>query len=237
MKTTIAFTVYDREDYFKQVLESWSEVRNIENYNFVFKIEISEKLNKILDIIESFKNKTSSLIGIIVNDPKSGVGVNHYEALYLCFEELNSDLVIMAEDDVIVSEDILEYFDYVFKKYKNDEEILTVCSHRYVETNSQELLIKEQSFDPWIWGTWKTKWKKYLKNDWDLEKFSLEGRLVGGFDYHIVYKILPKYNLKSIFPSTTRSKHIGVEGTYATADYYFDNPYFIKKQPKNFFGL
>lgn len=237
MKITIAFTVYDRVEYLKQTLDSWSHVRNKNNYNFVFKVETSERLDDIVKTIESFKNKNGCSIKTIINDPKSGVGKNQYEALSLCFDELGSEAVIMAEDDVVVSEDILEYFEYVFKKYKDDKEILTACSHRYVSPTTKDVIIKEQSFDPWVWGTWKTRWDQFLKNDWDLENFELLGTLVGGFDYHIVYRVLPNNGLVSIFPAETRSKHIGRTGTYANPEHYFNNPYFIKDRSENIFKI
>lgn len=237
MKITIAFTVYNRPDYLKTTLDSWLKVRNKNKHGFIFKVEASDKLEEVLSVIESFKNNIGVPVGIIINDPKSGVGKNQQEALSISFDGMNSDATIMAEDDIIVSNDIIEYFEYVFSKYEHDEEVLAACSHRYTEGDLGTLIIKDKSFDPWIWGIWKAKWEKYLKNDWDLEQFKLGDRVLGGFDYHIVYRILPKHGLVSVFPSATRSKHIGINGTYSRDHNYFDNPYFTNNHSENIFNV
>lgn len=238
MNIKIAFTVYNRPDYLEKTLDSWTKVRNPHNHSFIFKVEASDKLKQIVRVIDSFKNQISVPVDIVINDPALGVGKNHYDALSLVFDTMDCDAVIMAEDDIIVSNDILEYFEYAFEKYKNDESVLTACSHRYVEgPNDKNYIIKEQSFDPWTWGTWKNRWTKYLKNNWDLKTFTLDQRIVGGFDYHIVYRILPNNNLVSVFPGTTRSKHIGMNGTHAREESYFDNPYFLSNYDQKLFEL
>ncbi len=237
MKIGIAFTVTDRPEYLKDTLDSWLNVRSLEDKTIIFKVEPTDSLSENLKIINSFCNNTHAYTKVIVNESRAGVGVNQAQCLDLAFNEHDLDAIVMAEDDIIVSSDILEYFEHCFSEYE-DTNILTVCAHRYTNHfGKDDVVFKEQSFDPWIWGTWKSKWKKFLESDWDLEKFELNGNIVGGFDYHIVYRILPKNNLVSIFPDTTRSKHIGMTGTYARPESYFDNPYYVADRNKKAFRL
>lgn len=232
MKKAVVIVSYDRTEYFRQTLESWLTVRGKENYTFFFSLDYSEKTGQMLDVINWFQTTSGVSIDVEVNIPKLGVGFNHQRAIQKAFDKENA-IVIVAEDDVIVSNDILEYYEYAFGNlYESD--ILMICGHSHDDPGkSDNIIFKRQYYNPLSWAISKDKWDTVLKDEWSVEPFELEeGLIVEGFDFTIDRRVLKQYEMSCIFPLRTRCKHVGIIGVHSNQENYYDNPYFIKDIPK-----
>lgn len=216
-RKAIVFTAFDRVEYLKKTLDSWAKVRMIQEYDIYFKVEPSDKVNEICEIINNFAIKIGNIVNVDVNNKVMGCATNTWFALDKSFEIY--DFVILAEDDIVVSEDVCEYFTYLENKYKNDEDVAVISANTKWDTTDQNSICKEQKFNGLVWGTWKKIWDAYFKDTWDWN-YSSGGSGPSGWDWNLTLRILPNNNLFSIHPLTSRSQHIGEEGIHCNSDIF-----------------
>ncbi len=216
MKKAILFTVFDRVDYLKETLESWSKVDFVEEYDFYFYVEPSELVNEITEAINDFQENFGSRLNIVYNKDVLGTGGNTWRGFNDLFESY--DFVILAEDDVVVSKDILRYFDSVEAIYRNEEDVAIISANTKWDTNDASGVIREQGFNGLVWGTWKEYWGKYFKDNWDKDYSS--DPVHSGWDWHLNLRILPSNNLKNINPLASRSNHIGINGMHCDSSIF-----------------
>src|SRR5687768_3214764 len=107
MITELVFTAYNRPNYFRQVIESWNAVRNLQQWRVSVHLEPSEVQDEMINL--AFNLNTS--VDVLVNPERAGVLTNPWNALDSAFNR-GADFVVLAEDDVVVSQDILEYFEW-----------------------------------------------------------------------------------------------------------------------------
>src|ERR1700752_2352634 len=103
---SVVFTCNNRPESLKETLESWASVRSISSWKCWAFVEPSNRRTEVLDII----NKCSLDFNIILNERQNGVLHNPWVALDTAFQD-GSDFVVLAEDDIIVSSDTVEYFE------------------------------------------------------------------------------------------------------------------------------
>jgi hypothetical protein len=216
-KKAIVFTAFDRVEYLKRTLDSWAKVRMIQEYDIYFKVEPSDKVNEICEIINNFAIKIGNIVNVDVNNKVMGCATNTWFALDKSFEIY--DFVILAEDDIIVSEDVCEYFNYLEEKYRDEEEISIISANTKWDTTDPSLFVKEQAFNGLVWGTWKNKWENYFKDTWDWNYSSGNGG-PAGWDWNITLRVLPNNHLYCIHPLASRSQHIGVQGIHCSPDMF-----------------
>jgi hypothetical protein len=210
MSKAIVFTVFDRVEYLKDTLKSWGEVRNINSCDIYFKIEPSLNQQSIIDIINNFDNYRGSTSSILINKTVIGNGFNTWESFEYLFEKY--DFVILAEDDIVVSKDIIEYFDVTETMFREDSEVAIISANTKLPVEDPSKVIRQQGFNGLIWGTWKKYWVKYFRENWDKDYSSDTQQC--GWDWHLNLRIMPSNGLKNINPMASRSNHIGINGIH-----------------------
>lgn len=209
----IVFTVYNRVDYFSQTLNAWAKVKDLDQFDIYFRVEPSDKLRQIGAIIKKFKKSVTADIYIEVNNNLFGNSKNSYTALDEAFKKYN--FVVLAEDDIIPSADIANFFVELDNMYGSDQEVASVGANHEEPGYSANKVTKFNSFPGLIWGTWKDQWEKYFRDTWDFAYDSAEDGIPGGWDWNLSFRVFPKNNLKAIVPHASRSQHIGVFGTHS----------------------
>ena len=217
MNKAIVFTVFNRFDYLKKTLDSWSQVIGLNKYDFYFKVEPSDQLESVENVIKNFEDKIEKPVKVIVNNRVMGCAANTWFAFDDLFQKY--DFVILAEDDIIVSKDVLEYFDEAESMFREDKSISIISANTKWHTSDPSIVIKEQAFNGLVWGTWKEDWENYFKDTWDFNYSSGNGTQ-SGWDWNITLRVLPSNNLFSIHPHVSRSQHIGVEGLHCSEDIF-----------------
>lgn len=203
MKYSIVFTSYKRPQYLKETLASWKNVRGIDDIDKFILIDPSPVQDEQIKVIEE---SGLTRLGYTVNSYRYGVMENPFQALSWGFQA--ADFVILAEEDLIVSSDSLEYFQWASEAY-NSKEALGVCSFT-TEANSPEITKLEEAFDVWVWGTWKESWETYLRDSWDHD-YSTNNGIPGqqaGWDWNIS-RLTKSLHLPFVRPCSSRSQHIG----------------------------
>ena len=121
----IAFTVWNRPDYLRETLASWEKVRGIGYARLLFCCEPG-----CPESVQVCEEVAFAPRAVIVNPQRYGVLGNPWNALDTGFRE--DEIVILAEEDMIVSPDVLEYFTWA-QRYRYDPKVLGVTTYQHHE--------------------------------------------------------------------------------------------------------
>lgn len=224
----ILFTAMGRPDVLQRTLDSWSQVRGIRDWFWYFSVEPTHQSGEIVQILKEFISR-NKLPQSEVYVQQSVQGVLHHP--WVGFETLFSGgwrFVIRAEDDLCVSDDILEYFNWAEVTYRDREDVATI--HAYTDKTSKSASNVEvvQGFNPWVWGTWKDRWESFMRDTWDHDysTFNLTPMNESGWDWNLETRVLPALGLVSVFPKMSRVDNIGIHGTHSTPENWRTAPTF-----------
>ena len=223
------FTAYDRPQYLRETLLSWEKVRGIQDWHVVMRIEPSPRQGEIYDLYQLFAETMMLPSYEIIVNP-TVYGVLHHP--YVGFSELfqDYDFVVRAEDDLIVSDDILEYFTWAEETYRRRKSVATIHGFsRGVGENDE--VFTQPEFNPWIWGTWKSLWMTTIGPLWDhaYTTFNHFPGFQSGWDWNLNTRIFPKYGYEAVYPLNSRVDNIGVYGVHGTPDNHERAPFFDAK--------
>ncbi len=199
----IVFTAFNRPLYMRETLDSWSRVRGVSQALLDFHIEPGcTDMDEVCEDV-GFAERT-----LHVNPQRLGVQRNPWSALncgFLYRESMKpDDFVILAEDDFVVSTDILEWFSWARAEFYHDESVLLVSSNQYEEQPGglgQALFIPW--FPGWVWGIWRDRWEKLIAPDWTFEYEH------NGWDWRITDHWCTEMGKVCVVPAVSRSQHIG----------------------------
>lgn len=227
---TIVFTVCSRPVYFEQALESWSAVRGVQDWRIIFMIEPTPASKRQADAIERFRHPNKQLI---FNPDRLGVLVNPWTGLDKSFNS-GAGFTVVAEEDVIVSSDVLEYMNFARECATDDT--LAVCANNRGSLDNEKVseVHRLEMFDPLIWGTWKEKWDTVLRDTWDKNYSTGDNGHLAGWDHNISLRLIPQHGYHVMFPHQSRSDHIGeIAGTHCVPAFFSQtqSPCFVADRP------
>lgn len=223
----IAFTVNNRPDYLRQTLESWSKVRGIGDWVLIFACEPG-----CPESVEVCKSVDFASAVIATSQRRQGVLRNPWLALDHAFgvaPDLHGphDFAVLAEEDLIVSPDVLEYFTWC-QRYADDPSVLGVTTYQHHEQTDGLQGVgpadwsRDDQWHFWVWGTWRDRWQSLLRDSWDTAyEENGGGPNQRGFDWKIRNTLVVGQGMHMIAPSLSRSQHIGkFGGTHCTPDQF-----------------
>jgi hypothetical protein len=208
----IFFTVFNRPEYLKQTLEQWEKVRGLDQYDIYFRIDPSNSTEDVVEEINKFSSRVNASVKSILNLEKQGCAHNTWNGFNSLFDEYN--FVVLAEDDILPSTDVAEYFTFLERKYTDDLEVLTISANYELPSNNPHAVSKLDIFRGQIWGTWKNRWDNFIKDTWDFDYSSGDNGGPSGWDWNLTLRVIPNNKLKSIAPHSSRSQHIGENGLH-----------------------
>lgn len=225
MNKAIVMTVCQRPWYLEKVLDGWSKVRGVKDWPFVFMVEPTATKEAMLRVISKFDHSDYT---IVENEVRLGVLTNPWAGLQFCFTG-GMDFVVLAEEDLLPSTNILEYFDWAMNspagnEFRYDESnILAVCAQG--EGSSPYEAEFRPDFKVWLWGTWKDRWEILLRDTWDKDYSSGEA-WNSGWDWNINLRLMPEYELRCLYPKAPLVDNLGQwAGAHAVpSDYEASRP-------------
>lgn len=204
----VAFTVNNRPQYLRETLESWSKVRGIGDCFLVFRCE--PDCPEAVEMCQAVDFAASS---VIRNKPQFGVLLNPWAAFDMAFTL--SDFAVLAEEDLIVSPDVLGYFTWA-QRYRDDPSVLGVTTYQHHEQAGGLAgagpadWSRDDQWHFWVWGTWFDRWDTLLRDSWDLAYTENGGGpSQRGWDWGFRNRLVIGEGMKMIAPSLSRSQHIG----------------------------
>lgn len=214
---SIVLTAHRRPTYLRESLESWRKVRGVEDWRFYVFLEPTDRTEKMYEVLNDFDD---IIDGVVLNEEKLGVLKNPHKAMSQSFES-SADFTVLAEEDIVVTSDVLEYFTWAAETLQDDKKILAALAwsdHLY-ENDAQFSEVQTlEWFNPLIWGTWRDRWEEVLSPTWDLT-YEWDG-----WDHHLNRQIIPDGGYSLVRPRYSRSQHIGKhEGTHMIPQNYLES--------------
>lgn len=211
MRLAVAITANNRPQYLKQVIESWHQVRGIDNVWVIFQVEPASP-----EVLELCKDAGFPKQVVKLNQHQMSALGNPYVAIESAFSDVgDTDFVILGEDDSTVTADILEYFAFASRYYYRRKRCLAVCSFQQrIPFGAQpHLVFPRHYFASVVWGTWRDRWN-LIRTQWVFD-------YTYPWDRMLLDRVL-KVNYCA-FPMISRSQHIGqLGGTHMPPDQFKD---------------
>lgn len=203
---TVAFTVSgQRQKYLRQALGSWARVRGVQDVYLLFCIEPDPSFPAAE--FGGWVERSFAHGRCTVNPERLGVMGNTRQAMDTAFRT-GARFAVLAEEDVVVASDALEYFRWAQEAYEADPGIMTVCAHVLASQSAlASTAVRLPWFSPLVWGTWKARWTEFIEPGWG----GVEGN-PQGWDVRLRQR-LAEAGLESLFPVRSRSLHIGETST------------------------
>jgi hypothetical protein len=230
----IVLTAFDRPDYLRQTLDSWAKVDGLKEWPFIFRLEPSHWTGNLEMIIRDFIDATgiSDNAEIVVNEFRLGVLHHPWVAMEELFNDF--DFVVRAEDDLVVSTDVLRYFEWAAETFRDDRSVAVVNAFTREPGTDPAATRFGQIFNPWIWGTWRYNWRRTISPTWDHAYTTGTGN-DRGWDANLGLRVLPQNRLETLSPECSRVKNIGVRGVHGTAENLPESPSFVQvREPVEF---
>lgn len=225
MKKALFITAFNRPDYLHESLQSWKQVRGLEDWDIFAQIEPNALAEEQVDMIhKAFQYHQN--VKAVINPQLYGVLHNPWVGFERLFSE-GYDFVVRTEDDLVVSADILEYFDWAAERFKNNARVATVNAYTMREGSSSEVALVP-TFSPLVWGTWSDRWEGLIGPTWDHD-YSTHNGIPGvqaGWDWNLNTRIFPQHQLLACFPLASRVHNIGLVGTHSLPENYQTSPSF-----------
>lgn len=196
MTPVCVFPVYNRPHYLAPVLESWQNVRGIEHAHLIYRCEPGHP-----DIV-SMVSQWNPPADVTVNDRQLGNDRNMLAAVTAGFAT-GADFVIAAEDDVLVSADLLEYMAWAAGTYAADKTVLAVTAWQGDPPGPlAEVRRQEWFFGGSGWGMWRDRFGE-VRDGWPPSGTGYDGYL---------WRLAQATGRDVIQPMATRCKNIGEYG-------------------------
>lgn len=229
MRKAILLTAHNRPDYLADVLDSWSTVRGLRDWDFVISIDEvnTEECREVILLAQFFQNKKHSNVHILRQSPKLGVLKHPYVVLDSLFDTY--DFILRTEDDLIVSDGILEYFEYAAETFEHMPDVKSVHGYNGSPEGKEQVIFAAQGFNPWSFGTWRTSWSD-LRDNWDLDYSTYNGTPgnQAGFDWNFNTRVYPQNEWFGVYPEVSRVKNIGLHGVHGTPENLPESPTFTE---------
>lgn len=214
----VCFTVNNRPEYLRQTLESWSKVRGISDQTLLFACEPG--CPEAVDVCRSVDFAAGA---IALSPQRRGVLGNPHYALDAGFGLLpDGDFAVLAEEDLIVSPDVLEYFTWC-QRYREDPQVLGVTTYQHAEQPGGLAGVgaadwsRDNEFHFWVWGTWRDQWETLIRDSWDFTYAR------SGWDWDLRNRLVIGKGMRMIAPSLARSQHIGQYGGAHAQPWQFES--------------
>lgn len=164
MNITVAFTVTGmRPKYLKAALDSWHAVRGVQQVPLLVRHEPIQ--NQLIGELREAMTEAFTDARVDVNPEWFGCARNTRVAMEDAFRD-GADFAVLAEEDMIVSSDVLEYFAWAAQAYRHDPDVMAVSAHSFHGERDRSAVVRRVWFNPQMWGTWPGKWEQFISRGW-----------------------------------------------------------------------
>jgi hypothetical protein len=229
--TALVITAWKRPEYLWRVLDSWAKADRVAELRMVaVALGRSHRHDDQMDVIRKAEGWFGHKIVVIPDSPEAQASPGMHRALGEAIDRVlgnfSPEFVLCGEEDVIVSSDVLSYMAWAQVQYTDN--VLCICAHnrggagwdglsapREDDEADQSAVRALPYFNPWVWCTWRNRWKSVIRPVWDWDCDS-GGPGESGYDWNMqrLSAIGPWRNL---VPDAARSQTIGEHaGVYST---------------------
>ncbi len=240
MYAPIVLFVYNRPQHTKKTIEALGKNRLATKTDlYIFSdnsksIKDQDKVNEVREYIDCLV-KTNIFNKVIIEkaEHNKGLAKSVIEGVTKVIQEYGRAIVV--EDDLITSEDFIEYMNQALNFYESNQKIWSISGFSNIEiTSYNEDVYLTYRGCSWGWATWSDRWEKV---DWAVEdynkfkynpflrrKFNRGGEdLANMLDNQMKSKIdswairwcytQSKLNMYTVYPVKSKVKNIGADGS------------------------
>lgn len=224
--TGLLITANKRPGYLRETLASWAACPQIGHVNrIVVALGMSHRWDDMNDVIREAENRTGLAVDVLRDseEARHSPGMHRAlgEAVDSVFARGRLDYLICGEEDVVVSDDVLAYFEWAQRWYV--EGVLAVLAHnkggcgwdgmaapREDADADQSLVRRLPYFNPWGWMVGRGVWQSVIRPAWDWDCDS-GGDQDSGYDWNL-QRLTERGGWVSLVPDAARSQTIGEFG-------------------------
>lgn len=229
LRKAVVLTAYNRIPYLQEVLTSWKSVKSVEDWDFIASVEKSPVQEDVTYPIRNFLAEVPfNRSAIILRDTRLGVLEHPYTAMDELFTQHHYDFVFRVEDDLLVSNDVLDYASWASHTFESDKRVGAVCAYHDEVSSDTTGVFYTPEFNPLNWGTWRDRWIEYIGPTWDRDYSTFNGSPgnQSGWDWNINTRVFPRLGKTCVRPFVSRVQNIGREGTHAIPSEFPQSPSF-----------
>jgi hypothetical protein len=232
-------TAWRRPEYLEKTLASWATARGVGRLGgLVVALGPSAVEEQQREIIRLAPVGLDHLT-VVLDDSeaaRNSPGMHRAlgEALTWVRDELKPKAIICAEEDIIVSSDVLEYMGWALNRFETNPLVAAVCAHDVggqgwdipgigqagFDADPAEVALSDY-FNPWVWATWTGRKLDFLLDQWDWDATLGPISWQHGYDWQI-RRLIHEQGLLSAVPAASRSQNIGKDGGYYARPDLFD---------------
>jgi hypothetical protein len=203
----IVFTVSgERPGYLAETLASWRRARGVGRWRTAFLVEPGTRVPDCRAVIDGAFPDAE----VVVHPERRGVLANPHAALTHGFAG-GAAFVVLAEEDIVVADDVLEFLTWAATTCRDDPSVLAACAFSRLPAPQPPDLVTDGEFSPWVWGTWADRWHDVLDPTWFAAARAPEPGGGNGFDFGIA-RTLAATGRRVVIPRASRSDDIGQYG-------------------------
>jgi len=215
---TVGMWCWRRPQYLRRTLASWAQVDGVHGLRAItIALEPSDRKADMLAVIDHARDTYGLPLTVRHNEEQLGVLVNPVvSGSAILNEDPDAKFLIAMDEDMLLSDDLLRYFEWAASRFEDDKSIFGVCAHAVengtpdADEAAVQLLPR---FRTWIWGTWRDRWFGVAVPTWDRDYSSGNP---SGYDWNLDLRVVPERGLRCVFPLASRSQDIGkFEGVHA----------------------
>lgn len=249
----------NRYEHFKRCVESLAKCTHADKTDLFIALDYPSKeahwegYYQICSFIETINGFGS--VFIIRREINYGPYENYIDALNQIFKTY--DILILSEDDNFFSRDFLNFVNQGLEIYRNRADIFSVSGYNYPikqRINETEHGFLWQGYSAWGVGLWRNKWheihwdkhkqeneiKNFLKNPLQVYKhFHIANHYIPNMlkmikekglfgDVYITYYLI-KNHMYSVFPTQSRVRNMGHDGSGVHCGVIKNNPFLNQK--------
>jgi len=200
----------DRPGYLAETLRSWLQVRGRQHWSFAFLLEPGIHYAECEELIQTWRAVSGVDSCVVYNSKRQGVMRNPYNALRFGFERV--PFVVLAEEDVVISDDVLEFFTALSTDQESSD-ALGICAFSRGGSGSPAEYEPRLDFSPLVWGTWLDRWSAIIEPLWFDAVLGPEPGVREGWDWGM-RRIMQAVDRPFLAPMQSRSQHIGEHGVH-----------------------
>ena len=205
MKKTISLACYNRPQYLKRVLSSLrNQIADLSDYELVVSCD-NGRDKKTIEVIKMVHDVDFIKTKIIVNNKKLGINRNTFYAINEAYKIADYNLYL--EDDIVLSPDALNLFDWYTKQSLDNIATLFLCN-LWSKGRSLSGIHKTRSMCAWGFVVSKYQFEKYIEPAWFPK--------VGCWDNSVARYIRTFEGVYNLYPEISRSTNIGRSGSNMT---------------------
>lgn len=224
----LVLTLFRRPEYTKRTLDVLAQCYGIEDYSVHFACDYdfryADECQKVQDLALDWH--AAKKVQVHIGTHRTGIDEMKLQYIPLAF--LESDFVVVLEDDMLPAKDFLRFMEWGNRNFKYSAGILSVCGYnRHAEMNLADLyrIWDDECFHAWGWGMWRDRWERFFGNE-AAEYRVYAGELVNGkFDYYLS-DMAKKHHLQTVMPVIARIQNFGEKnGEHTIPSEFLANDY------------